>query len=146
MKTVYAIILILALQHIFAAGGIMAQTVAIGHVSCEIVESVSVASQAITGFELDTKSTKTSDTLKLGEIKINSGNNVACNVVMKTATVSNIKGGSFTIEPSATGKTLTDTLRADGDQTLQLIGKVSLTQGQTSGSYKGSYTILLAYN
>lgn len=146
MKTVYAIILTLALQFIFAAAGVKAQTVAIGHVSCEIVESVSVASQAITGFELSAKSTGTSETVKLGEMKISSGNDIACNVVMRAATVSSSNGGSFTIEPSATGKTLTDTQRTIGDQTIQLTGKVNLTQGQSSGLYKGSYSILLAYN
>ena len=52
MKAVLAILFTAALQSMFAMVNVCAQTVAIGHVSAEIVESVSASSLAITGFDM----------------------------------------------------------------------------------------------
>ncbi|MDO9579053.1 MAG: hypothetical protein Q7J06_00550, partial [Bacteroidales bacterium] len=112
MKAVLAILLAAALQSMFAMVNVCAQTVAIGYVSAEIVESVSASSLAITGFDLKNESNMAAITqlepagwnyenVNLGEIKINSGMGVACNVVMKPATLSDTNGNGFTIEPSA---------------------------------------------
>ena len=126
---------------------VCAQTVAIGHVSAEVVESISAASQAITGFNLKSASLPTENSglnyenVNLGKFKINSGADITCNVMMKSAALSDINGNELTIEPSVTVSKSTD-----GNQTLQLEGKARLMQEQTSGLYQGSYTMIFAYN
>jgi len=157
MKTLLAILFAVALQSIFTVVNVCGQTVAIGHVSAEVVESVSASSMAITGFDLKSASnlgataqlnqtTLNYENLNLGTIKINSGKDVACNVVMKPAELSDSNGNGFTIEPTAFSARLADTQRADGDQTLQLKGTARMVQGQASGLYRGSYTMVFAYN
>ena len=126
---------------------VYAQTVAIGHVSAEVVESISAASQAITGFNLKGGSLLTEkgnlnyENVDLGKFKINSGADITCNVMMKPAALSDVNGNALTIEPSVTVSKNTD-----GNQTLQLEGKARLMQDQTSGLYQGSYTMIFAYN
>ena len=84
MKAVLAILFTATLQSMFAMVNVCAQTVAIGYVSAEIVESVSASSLAITGFEMKNKNNFASlaqsepagwnyENVSLGEIKINSG-------------------------------------------------------------------------
>ena len=155
MKAYLAILLAVTLQSMFAMVNVCAQTVAIGHASAEVVESVSATSLAITGFDLKNGSNLTAqsepagwnyENVSLGEIKINSGTSIACNVVMKPATLSDTNGNGFTIEPSATSYGQTDAQRTDGNQTLQLTGRARMMQGQASGLYQGSYTMVFAYN
>lgn len=157
MKAFLAILLTITLPSMFAMVNVCAQTVAIGHVSAEIVESVSASSLAITGFDLKNENNLSAaaqpelaswnyENVDLGEIKINSGTDVACNVVMKPATLSDTNGNGFTIEPSATGSGQSGAQRADGNQTLHLKGRARIMQGQASGLYQGSYTMVFAYN
>jgi hypothetical protein len=137
----------------FTLGGpkVSGQVVAIGHVSAEIVESVSAASATITNFELakstnDISTSLTSETLNLGSITLNSGKDVSCNVVLKPATLSNSEGNGFTIEPAVTTDLLAAAAKANGSQTIQLGGTTNRTSDQASGLYKGSYTVVFAYN
>ncbi|MDP2856255.1 MAG: hypothetical protein Q8N90_04055 [bacterium] len=155
MKAVLAILFAAALQSMFAMVNVCAQAVAIGYVSAEIVESVSASSLAITGFDMKNENNLTAqsepagwnyENVNLGEIKINSGMGVACNVVMKPATLSDTNGNGFTIEPSATNYGQTDAQRTDGNQTLIMTGRARMMQGQASGLYQGSYTMVFAYN
>lgn len=146
MKTVYAILIAFTLQTLFAAGNVYAQTVAVGHVSAEVVEAVSVSSQAVTGFQINPAADLSYRNLKLGEIKINSGSSIACNIVLKSATLSGNNGTSITIEPSVNSSVQADPQRADGDQTIRLTGNAHMTPGQASGLYHGSYTINFVYN
>jgi len=157
MKVLFAILLIYAILSTYATINICAQTVAIGHVSAEIVESVSASSQAITGFNLKKGNTQSAvaqsgesnlnyENVNLGKFKINSGSDIACNVILKSATLSDANGNGFIIEPSATVSGQSVAPRTDGNQTLQLKGKARLMQGQASGLYQGSYTMVIAYN
>lgn len=157
MKTLLAILFAVTLQNIFAVVYVCAQTVAIGHVSAEVVESVSASSLAITGFDIKNESNLAAtaqldqtgwnyENVNLGAIKINSGKDIACNVVMKPAELSDSNGNGFTIEPTAMSANLSDTQRADGNQTLQINGKARMAKGQASGLYQGSYTMVFAYN
>jgi hypothetical protein len=157
MKAYLAILLAVILQSMFAMVNVSAQTVAVGHVSAEVVESVSASSLAITGFEMKNGTNFTAsaqsepagwnyENVSLGEIKINSGIGIACNVVMKPATLSDTNGNDFTIEPFAISSGQADAQRTDGNQTLQLTGRARMMQGQASGLYQGSYTMVFAYN
>ena len=157
MKTLLTIIIAITLQGLFSIANVCAQTVCVGHVSAEVVEAVSVSSQAVTGFEVNNSSTLAAasqldsnglnyENVNLGSIKINSGKDVACNLVMKSAELTDNNGNGFSIEPTALSTNQSDTQRADGNQTLQLNGLARIAQGQASGLYQGSYTMVFAYN
>lgn len=157
MKAFFTIILAITLQSIFSVVNVCAQTVAIGHVSAEVIEAVSVSSLAVTGFDMNNESSLAAtaqldqtdwnyENVNLGSIKINSGKDVACNVVMKSAELSDSNGNGFTIEPSALSANQSDTQRTDGNQTIQLNGRARIAQRQASGLYQGSYTMVFAYN
>jgi len=148
MKRV-TVALCIALFFISTLGGskAYAQVIAIGHVSAEIVESVSAASAAITDFEL-AKSTgnininSTSETLNLGTITLNSGKDITCNVVLKPATLSDSQGNGFTIEPAVQN----DLMASNGTTTIQLGGTTNRSGIHDSNLYEGNYTVVFAYN
>ena len=154
MKASRSIYLIVVLLSLFAAVDMLAQTVAIGHVSAEVVESVSASSQAITDFNIlnDNTAAQTEgddyrfEDIDLGKFNINSGEAVACNIVINPANLSDANGNGLTIEPSATSSAQAGAQHTDGNQTLQLQGKARVMKGQASGLYQGSYTMVFAYN
>ncbi|MBP1670564.1 MAG: hypothetical protein H6Q22_136 [Bacteroidetes bacterium] len=143
MKAIFTTLFLIALTSIFSAVNLNGQTMAVGHVSAEIIESVSVSSSAVTNFDiLNSKASSSNSNVSLGEMKVNSGAGVAYNVVVKPATLSNINGSSFTIEPtSQSGNQLTS-----GNQTLRLSANTNSVQGKESGLYQGSYSVVFAYN
>lgn len=146
---VFASMLTLSLAGLKVCSG---QTIAIGHVSAEVIESVSASSKAITSFEIgttkanDTATNTTSERINLGAITVNSGNNITCNVVMKPATLSDSLGNGFTLEPTVNNNTLASATQQNGSQTVQLGGKANMASDQASGLYQGSYTVVFAYN
>lgn len=132
------------------------QTVAVGHVSAEVVESVSASSSVITSFEIgavtagDTRQLEqtylNSETIDLGAITINSGKDITCNVVVKPATLSDAAGNGFTIAPSVQNNTFASAAQPNGSLKMELGGKVNMARNQASGLYQGSYTVVFAYN
>lgn len=157
MKTLLLILLIYAILSTYAIRNAYPQTEAIGHVSAEIVESVSASSLAITGFNLKNgniqgemaqseKSNLNYENVNLGKFKINSGSDIACNVILKSAALSDANGNEFILEPSVTISGQSVAQCTEGNQTLRLKGKARLVQGQASGLYQGSYTMVIAYN
>ena len=123
-----------------------AQTVASGHVTAEVIESISTVSQAVTSFALETNSVSTPTTVDLGAVTINSGSNVTCNVVLKQAALTNAQGISFTCDPNLNNSQLASVAQTNGSQTLQLSGTANLAASQASGLYQGSYAVVFAYN
>lgn len=151
MKATTILIIATLLTWILAGSKVCGQTVAIGHVSAEIVESVSAASAAITSFELAkateiTSTNLASETLNLGAITIFSGKDVTCNVVFKPASLSDSAGNGFMIEPAVQNELFASATRPNGSQTIQLGGTTNRTSSQASGLYAGSYTVVFAYN
>jgi len=135
----------------------VAQAMAIGHISAEVVESVSASSNMLMNFNLGNAgdgdhflqmsiSRMNTRRIDMGEIALNSGQNIACNVMFKAATLSDEKGNQFVIEPTTSISGQQDTNRADGSQNLHLTGKAMLDQNQANGLYQGSYTMIFAYN
>jgi len=151
MKATVALCIILFFISTLGGTKVNAQTVAIGHVTAEIVESASAASAAITDFEL-TKATQaistnlTSETLNLGTITINSGKDITCNVVLKPAKLSDSKGNGFMIDPTVNNDLITSAANTNGSQTIQLGGTTNRTGSHSSALYEGSYTVVFAYN
>ncbi len=151
MKATTVLIIATLLTWILSGSQVCSQTVAIGHVSAEIVESISASSAAITNFELaqiteNTSNNLTAETLNLGAITIFSGKDVTCNVVLKPASLSDSAGNGFTIEPAVQNDLFASASRPNGSQTIQLGGTTNRTSSQTSGLYAGSYTVVFAYN
>ena len=127
-----------------------------GRAFAEVVESVSVKSQAVTSFEIsntpellsneNTESALNYSNVNLGEIKITSGSNVGCNLIITPATLSNTSGENFKINPTPVNNAKKENSLSNGNQTIALKGDAALKQNQVSGSYQGTYSIILAYN
>ena len=135
----------------------IAQTVTIGHITAEVVESVSASSKVFMNFNLVngiegnrtlqmSPSQMNTRKVDMGEMELNSGQNIACNIMLKAATLSDEKGNQFILEPTTSLSGQQDTNRADGSQNLHLIGRAMLDQDQANGLYQGSYTMVFAYN
>jgi hypothetical protein len=133
------------------------QTVAVGHISAEVVEAVSASSSASTDFSLSfsgpdganrgyDNSAMIAENVSLGSIHISSGNNVACNVTLKPAILSDENGNDFSLETFASVNGNFESQRVEGSQTIELAGMARLNSNQASGLYHGSYTMVFAYN
>ena len=132
------------------------QTSAIGHVTAEVIESVSATSNVVTNFEFITKAENalkqlqstalSSQIIDLGKIILNSGKDIACNVLVKPASLSDSEGNSFTIEPSIGTNSFASTAQSDGSHTVQINGKANMANSQAPGNYQGSYSVVFAYN
>ena len=129
------------------------QTIAVGHISAEVVESVSATSFASTEFVInnteltaDNNGTISAENIIMGTIRINSGQNVACNVTFKPALLLDRNGNDFILEPLARNPEGIDIQRVDGIKNIELIGRATLDSSQAKGVYQGSYTLVFAYN
>lgn len=146
-------VLIIAVLFILTLGNtrVDGQTVAVGRVFAEVVESVSASSATVSNFELS-KSSETiapiqsADTLNLGAITIHSGNNITCNIVLTPASLKNDEGNSFIMDTAVKNERLSASVSANGIQTIQLGATPAISQDQASGVYEGSYTVIFAYN
>ncbi|HZL10431.1 MAG TPA: hypothetical protein VFC65_10565 [Prolixibacteraceae bacterium] len=146
MKTTTTLIFASLLALTFSVSNVYSQLVAIGHVSAEVVESVSAASAIVTNFEIGSATDSESKSIDLGAITIQSGKDIACNVVLKQASVSDALGNSFTLDASLNPDSASRAARSNGSQTIQLNGKANLSDNQASGLYQGSCTVIFAYN
>ena len=128
-----------------------------GHITAEVVESAHASASVVTSSDLKNEQVnaesfqqegayQNSDILNLGAVSIKSGENIACSIKLHETTLSDKNGNCFTIEPASINSGRSDTLRADGSQTIRLNGTSSLTRGFASGIYKGSYTVVVLYN
>ena len=133
-----------------------AQTFAIGHITAEVIESVSASSQAITNISSDLPLSNTilnqgttagiSSVIKLGGIIVNSGDMVTVDVVQNSISFSNSKKAIIQIDNNLYSKDLITTTQTNSSSILQ---KVSLTNMADSIPYlqnSGSYTIVFACN
>ena len=151
MKAISVIILTALFTWVLGGTKVNGQVVAIGHVFAEVVESVSAASATITNFEL-AKATEniatnlTTESLNLGTITINSGKDITCGIVLKSASLSNSEGNGFTIEPAVKNDLFASVTKPNGSQTIQLGGTTNRANNLASGLYEGSYTVVFAYN
>ena len=154
MRTTACIVLSLVLTFCWTVkNSCTAQTIAIGHVTAEVIESISASSQAATTLSLGTTASGTSaqltansPTLNLGTMTVNSGSNATVNVVLKSATLSNSQGNGFTLDPSLNNNATASVTGSNGSQNIQLNGIANLGANQPSGLYAGSYTVVFAYN
>lgn len=126
--------------------GLSAQNTAIGHVSAEIVEAVSVSSNTVVNHTIDSNSSLDQASLSLGNMSVRSGSSVSCNIVIKPATLSSEEGNSFKVNPTTDSPYISKASTTNGNRTLALRGNVDLSNTPAAGEYKGSYTVIFAYN
>lgn len=156
LKPVLVIFYLTALLCTISSSDVRGQVVAIGHATAEVVESICTSSKAVTSFHLNVN-VNTESTIKeagnlnpatvnLGVITINSGKSVACNLVIQSAKLSDTKGNGFTIDTTMMIKGQPEPTQVEGPQTIQINGSAHILSGQISGLYKGTYTMVFAYN
>lgn len=141
---------------LFSMNRLISQTVAVGHVTAEVVEAVSASSFVSTDFSLgtnsdivngsDLKSAMISNNISIGKIEISAGEGIACNLTIKADRVTDKNGNNFSLEPTASCNGQQDAQQIQGTQTIELAGQAILASNQASGSYSGSYTLVFAYN
>ena len=149
-------IIILSVLLLSIVSPLMAQVVVTGHITAEIVDVASISSTGVNELEFSksdvTETQQDYEPVLLGEFFVYSGTDVAWDVVIKQASLSDCNGECLALETclekcnTYTGDTKIDSLHADADQTLQLNGNVNSLREMNSGLYEGSYTIILAYN
>lgn len=146
-------ILIIAVLFILTLGGtkVKAQTVAVGRVFAEVVESVSASSATISNFEISKSSINatadlSAEILNLGAITITTGKDITCNIVLTPASLKDAEGHSFTIDPAVKNGMSAAPVSSNGIQTIQLGATPTMPYDQASGIYEGSYTVIFAYN
>jgi len=141
---------------LFSMNRLISQTVAVGHVTAEVVEAVSASSFVSTDFSLgtnsdivngsDLESAMISNNISIGKIEISAGEGIACNLTIKADRVTDKNGNNFSLEPTASCNGQQDAQQIQGTQTIELAGQAILASNQASGSYSGSYTLVFAYN
>lgn len=146
-------VLIIAVFLILTLGNtkVKAQTVAVGRVFAEVVESVSASSATNTNFELSrstdaVSASVSSKSLNLGAITITTGKDITCNIVLTPASLKNGEGHSFTIDPAVKNEMPSAPASSSGVQTIQLGATPAIPYDQAIGNYEGSYTVIFAYN
>lgn len=128
-----------------------------GHVTAEVVESVSATSKAVTGISLRNVNNHITDenagkdclneeTFNLGNIMVTSGTNITCSLVIQPVNVIDSKGNVFIIDPTLKSSIHHTADQAKSVQTIQINGTALLSQNQASGLYKGSYSLIFANN
>ncbi|AGY54757.1 hypothetical protein BRDCF_p2130 [Bacteroidales bacterium CF] len=122
-----------------------AQNTVVGHVSAEIVEAASVSSNSVISHTISSQSPEQAD-LSLGNISVKSSNSASYDVVIKPATVSTENGNSFKVSPTAENQYISQATATNGNRTLALRGNVDFSNTPAAGEYKGSYTVIFAYN
>jgi len=156
MKTTFKILIMAIAISLLSAVCAFGQVSVTGRVFAEVVESVSVKSNAITSFEIsNTPSVQNEDNstvgnnnanVNLGEIVISSGSNVGCNLVITPATFSNTSGENLSINPAPANELKNHNNLTNGNQTVALKGTAVIKQNQEPAKYQGTYSVILAYN
>ena len=163
MKKVYTYLLLTVLLTGVTVKSADAQVVAVGHATAEVVESVSASSSAVTLLTLNTSSpsinstssglsaatsgiSSQSNNLKLGEFKVTSTGAYIYNVIVNDAVAKDSDGNNLVFATSVGNDFTSDNQVVDTNSRIVLRGKVKQSEEQLSGTYSGSYKMVIAYN
>lgn len=153
MKTKLHLILISALLFSFSQFAGICQTIATGHISAEVVEATSASSSAVTDFDINYRnhyntgsSANDLEHFDMGSMQINSAPDVACELTIKPAVLIDNSGNDFSVEPFPNFNGAIDSHQIIGTQTIEIAGRALMSAEQASGMYRGSYTLVFAYN
>lgn len=119
------------------------QRLAIAQASAQIVEGTSISSNTVNSLSINTSDNSTN--IDLGQLMIKAGSSSSCEIVIKPATLTNNSGASLTMETAAIDFQELANKASSNNRILALSGNTSKIKGET-GTYQGSYTIVLAYN
>lgn len=148
MKNFILIILSTILLNVISLSSLFAQTACIGHISAEVVEAVSISSNMVTNITIEKDKDYGQNSLDLGKIVICDGKSSNCNVAVEAATIISESGKTFALTPktclmsSSNNNSYNDQL----NKRILLKGAISEIEPYKANMYKGSYTIILAYN
>ena len=121
------------------SGKVAAQSMVTGHATAEIIEAVTLTSDAVT--EL---SYTQGETMNLGAISVGTGSkDITCDIILEGGLISSEDGSSFTLQPTVSYKSITG---SQGPKKVALSGSTSSHHSIGSGTYSGSYTVVMAYN
>ncbi len=150
MKTIFYIVCYLILSCTVITE-VRSQAVATGHVSAEIVESVSASAQTVSEFNIKNsvnygKAASVEEAaLDLGTMTIYTGKDVIFSFLMQATRLQDLKGNGFGIDPSFSLQN-NSTGKQEGTRIMRISGTPLLESDQRSGIYRGNYTMTIAYN
>ena len=133
----------------------VAQTFTTGHVTAEVIESVSASSQILLSLALETfnnntqksgEMTITSNKVTFGVLTINSGDLITTYVPEKLTVLSVTTGDGLFTELNGKKNITTANLNSTISPTGQINGTTVLADCLTQGLSQGSFTIILACN
>lgn len=113
----------------------------IGHVSAEVVESISASSNSNTDMSFNTQELKQ---FELGSFSLSGKALSTCALIINNANVSNIRGESFTIQTTLSDAGTPLVADKNGNRKLTLIAGTE--ELLANGQYQGNYGVTFAYN
>ncbi|NTW23233.1 MAG: hypothetical protein HGA37_00925 [Lentimicrobium sp.] len=129
--------LLLTLSGLWCCG----QVRVIGHVSAEVVESVSARSNGSMSMNFNGQQLKK---FNLGNFSISGTASSTCTLVLDNASIKNSKGESFTIQTATPNREKSLVADQKGNQSLDLVAGTS--EILANGQYQGNYGVTFAYN
>lgn len=142
MKNLFHIMSAVILTTLFSAT-LQAQVTVTAHATAEVVEAASLAANTSNNISVDSKSDASS--IRLGEMTIKSGGSASCEIIVKSTSLQNASGSSFMLETTASQNSANSVSPNQNNRVINLSGNTNIPNGQ-SGSFQGSYTVVLAYN
>ena len=122
---------------------LQAQVTVTAHATVEVVAAASLAANTSNNISVDSKSDASS--IQLGEMTIKSDGSASCEIIVKSTSLQNAKGSSFLLETTASQTSANSASPNQNNRVINLSGNTNIPYGQ-SGSFQGSYTVVLAYN
>lgn len=133
-----------------------AQTVATGHITAEVIESISASSQAVTNLSLETTianniqsqelQTSTNSIVNSGAMSLNSGNTFTVNVVLKSEPDSSSQENDSKTELLPDNSELVTNPSSDSLELIPINGTSKVADALLSGHNHGTYTVVFACN
>ena len=115
----------------------------IGHAVAEVVDGSSISSNVICNHAFN--SADAGSDINLGKITVKPGSTSSYEIVVKPATLTNKDGSSLVLEAKANNLTQQQGNSYNPKSALDLSGSTNTLIGH-SGTYLGSFTIVLPYN
>lgn len=126
-----------------------AQTVATGHITAEVIESISASSQAVTNLSLETTIANNIQSQELQTSTnsiVNSGNTFTVNVVLKSEPDSSSQENDSKTELLPDNSELVTNPSSDSLELIPINGTSKVADALLSGHNHGTYTVVFACN
>jgi hypothetical protein len=135
---------------------VFSQVIVVGHISAEVIESVSVLTYQTANNELyainpgdsrvlDQPSLNV-NTIDLGSFTIKSASDISCNVVVESTSFSGTSRNSYDLQTTVACPSSEIVEQLNGSQTIQPNGKANFSDIQNSGLNHEIYKVVFAFN